>query len=533
MSLKLLNQKEVKSRITRQWNLLPGVFFKTESSYFIFDFNKINFLEVNELVYKLLSFLKQEEKNDLNEIISNFPEYSIEDVQAALNDIAEIQEQGFLISHEFQRATSYTMQQVREYLSSKLQGLYLNITSRCNLACNYCIFGGSYENVEHLSNRTMPIEIADKAIEFFKKRAQKEGELRVDFFGGEPMLEFPLIEHVVYTLKPWAKLRNQELKVSISSNGTIMNDKILDFLICNNVYFQISMDGEKEIHDAKRKYKNSDVGSFDIIMRTIQLIYNRNPEYFKTNLRLKSVLTTDSLNTDGTDFFNNKFIQVMNEKKHFSILNQTPHYDVHKDHDFFLRLHILGKILLKKSDVKTIEELLNGLDYKKKFLFYATFVDFFNIQIHTRLTYDIKDAVPFKKNCLIGAEGCVNVNGDISICYKANNFKIGSVIENTWYFDKIEDFHNNRYSKTARCKKCFIQRFCSLCYEKLSGKENRFEESFKHFCEFNREYHKIIFQYMLQIVENNPDLWDELQRLAEKERETRIARAKAQLHDNS
>ncbi len=526
MNFKVTDQNVTRTKDNRQWSVLPVALFQTQQSYFAFDFKKINFLEVDEIVYKTLSLL-QAKKQGLDELAAGLPEYSVEEVREALNDIAEIQEQGFLTPNRFERANPHPMEKIKKYLSSAMQGLHMNVTSGCNLACDYCIFGGSYENVEHLENRHMSMEVADKAVAFFKARARKEGALRVDFFGGEPMLQFPIIKHVVSELKPWAQARNQKLNTTISSNGTVMNEKISDFLVENDVFFQISMDGEKEIHDAKRRFKNKDTGSFDTIMRSLQIVYDRDLEYFKTHIKLKAVLTTNALYTDGAEFFNIDLIKILHEHDSFSVINQSPYYNVQKDDDFFSRIHLLGKILLEKRDVSTINELLEGLDYKKKVLFNTTLGEFFTIQVHHILSFDENDAVPFKKNCLLGAEACVNVGGDISICYNANTFEIGNVIENKWYFDKIEEFHNARYARVDRCKHCFVQRFCGLCYEKLTTKENGFDQSYRNYCEFNREFHRVVFQYMLQIVENNPGLWDELQHLAEKENKIRRKRAKA------
>lgn len=522
----MLITEHYSSDTSRQWDLLPAVFFKTEQAHYIFDVNQVNFLEVNEIVFKIVSLLKQKSR-DLQDLADHLPGYSLAEIQDALNDIEEIKKQGFLQPHEFQRANPHTLPIIKKHLTSNLQGLYLNITSKCNLACSYCVFGGAYNNVNSLEQREMSWEVAQKAIEFFLSQSRKDGTLRVDFFGGEPILSFPLIERIVNTLKERLKPRNQDLVISICSNGTIMNEKIADFLINHQVFFQISMDGEKEIHNAKRKFKNSDIGSFDAVINTLQFIYDRNPGYFTDRVRLKGVLTTDSLDSDGFDFLNIPLVKILNDVKHFSIVNQTPHYNVQKDQDFFSRIHILGKILLQRKGAATIEELLKGLDYKKKLIFYVTLYEFFPIQVNNSLRYKVEDAIPFTKNCLIGFEGCVNVDGSISICYKSNSFIIGNVLENTWYFDQIEKFHALRYSRTDNCKYCFVQRFCNLCYEKLTGKENQFETSFQDFCEFNRAYYRIIFEYMLPIMENNPGLWDELQNVAEQEREALLKKAKA------
>ncbi len=514
----MLTEKELNSNISRQWGPLPAELFKTQESYYVFDTGTVNFLEVNEIVFKLVSLLVQKSKSP-RQLAAELPEYSMEDIREALDDIKSIQEQGYLNPYDFKRENPFSMRDIKEALTGKLQGLYLNITSKCNLSCSYCIFGGDYTHHNDLAQQEMSWDVAREAMDFFLSQSREDGPLRVDFFGGEPLLSFGLIERVVNGLKEKIRPRNQELAVTITSNGTVMNDKIADFLIRNGVILQISVDGEKELHDGKRKFKNSDAGSFDTVMKNLQLIRDRDAEHFSKNIRLKAVLTTESYNTEGTNFFTIPLVKELNNRNHFTIINQNAHYNVEKDEDYFSRLHDLGGILLEKKGASNIKELLEGLNYKKKSLFHMTFCEFFTVQIVNGIHFDVEDPVPYLKDCLIGIEGCVNVDGSISICYKSNSFIIGNVLEKTWYFDKIEEYHKKRYSQSNACKHCFVQRFCQLCYEKITERGERFEHSLKNFCDFNRHYYRLIFQYMLQIMDNNPMLWDELQALAEKEKE--------------
>jgi uncharacterized protein len=506
------------SKFNRQ-SRLPVEFFRTPGGYYIFDVNHVSFLEVNEVVFNIISILTQAPK-DYNELVKALPGYSAQDIRDALTEIEEIQSQDYLKRTEFRRHLRHELPEIKETLNGKLVNLYFNITTKCNLSCSYCIFDGNYEHHTGLKHREMSWETIQKAIDFFLPRARKKGHLRVDFFGGEPFMAFPLIKRTIDALKEKTVPRNQDLKISISSNGTIMNDKIVDFLIENDVYFQISLDGDKEIQDSMRKFRGSDKGSFDTILKSLQLIYDRNPDYYKKRLSLKAVLSTEFLDRDETDFFNLPLIKTVFDLKEFSILNKRPHFDLEKDGDFFERIHILGKELLKKKGVSTKKDLLEGLNYKKRYLYYLTFDDFFKIQLGNSLFYEIDQPVPFIKDCLLGYEGCVNPDGSISICYQSDTFIIGNVFENTWHYDKIEEFHKIRFGM-PECKHCYVQRFCDFCYDKINGKQEQLSSSIKQYCEFKRYYHRVIFEYMLRIMENNPGLWDELQQDAEREYERR------------
>lgn len=347
VQLELLNQKETsKSKVGRQCFLLPVEFFKTDKTQYIFDADHVVFLDVNEIVYKIVSILNKTPKN-IDQLLELLPEYPAADVRQALQEITEIQKQDYLKQHGFQRANPHTVQIIEEYLTHKLKGFYLNITSQCNLSCDYCIFGGAYANQAHLQNQQMTWEIAQKAIDFFLSRASEDETLRIDFFGGEPLIAFPLMKRIVGTLKERLKPRQQEMKIYISSNGTLMNEAIADFLIENQINLQISIDGEKETHDSKRKFKTTREGSFDTILNNMKYIFDRDAEYFKTKVKLKAVITYETLDADGTEFFQNPLIEILNNNKHFTMLDKTPHYDIAKDQDFFAKIHNIGEHLLK------------------------------------------------------------------------------------------------------------------------------------------------------------------------------------------
>lgn len=492
---------------------LPVELFQVDDEYYVFDLNKVIFLQVDNVSVDVLSLLKKNIYN-INDIVQLLPGHSARDIKDALSDIKAFQGEGYFKPMDFQRQNRFTQAEIKDKLNSKLNGMFLNITSKCNLSCSYCILSGKYAHHTGLNQQDMTWDIARKAIDFFLSRASREGCFRIDFFGGEPLLAFPMIKRIVRDLKDKFLQRNQELMITITSNGTIMNEEIVDFLCENNVLLQFSIDGSKKLHDSNRKFRGSDVGSFDTILKNLQLIADRSSEYFFNKLRVKAVITTESIEISDEEFFNIPLISSLIEKKRFTMINKIPHYDLKKDQDYFLRIHKIAEILLQKKDASNMKELLDGLTYKSKNLYYATLNNFFDIQVLNYLHYDLDQPIPFSKNCLIGIEGAVKTDGSISICNNADTFIIGNVIEDTWYFDKIFEYDKMRYSLT-NCKHCFVQRFCDFCYEKINVRETNIDSQIQHFCQFTRYYFRTIFNYMLKIMKRNPKLWNETQKMAE------------------
>lgn len=496
---------------------MPVELFQVEGEYYAFDVNKVIFLEVTKIIYDVLSYLKKG-INGLNNIVASLPGYSARDIQDALGEIEKCQGEGYFKPINFQRHNPYTLPEMKDRLSNTLEGMLINITSKCNLACNYCLLGGDYLSHSRLKQKNMSWDVARKAVDFFLSRAKKNGCFRVDFFGGEPLLAFPMIKRVVKYLNDKLSQRNQELMIAITSNGTIMTEEIVDFLSENDALLQFSIDGSKEMHNRNRKFRKSGKGSFDSIIKNLQLISNRNHDFFLNNLRLKAVITTGSIEIEDTDFSNLPVIKPLIEKRRFTMVNKIPHYNVEKDQDFFKRIDRLAELLLQKKDVSTIKELLDGLTQNAKSLYSVTLNSFFGVQLTNYFHYDIDEPVPFCKNCLIGFKGAVNPDGSISLCYRADTFPVGSVLEACWYFDKIAQYDRDKFS-IPDCGNCFVQRFCSFCHEKVNNREDNLDTQIQNFCQFTRHYYRLIFEHMLKIMVRNPKLWDQIQLMAEEKKE--------------
>jgi uncharacterized protein len=496
------------------YGYLPVELFRTDRSFYVFDARNVGFLEVDAVAYDVLAVLREREAG-LDELIGLLPRHPEGEVRAAWNDLEEVQAEGFLLPYRFQRVPRHENSEYEEVLSRRMGGFTLFVTTQCNLGCSYCIYGGQYEQHEKLSQTPMAWETLRAAMEFLAKRSGESKQIRLDFFGGEPLLAFDLIDRGVRHLKSILPPGGPAVAVTVTSNGTVLTDRILDFLLDNEVYLQFSIDGGRESHDRFRPFKTSGRGSFDVILGNLQRIHDRDPEYFRTHLRIKGVLTTEQVDHDDPEFFGHPLVRSIVENNAFIFLNEEPHFDLAKDDDYFERIDRLGRKLLEREGAQGEAELLEGLNPKQKALYHHTLGRFFELQAVNRVYFDGRDATPFIKGCLTGyQEGAVSANGDISICLKSakgNNFVIGNVIEDAWYFDKIRGLNTMFHHDWSGCSSCFLQKSCDLCYEKLNGDEGTWVSGRSRFCKFNRARHRVLFETMLRVTERNPALWDEFE----------------------
>ena len=496
------------------YGYLPIELFETGKGWFVFDAKNVCFLEVERVAFDMLTVLRDRSAT-IDELISALPQHPESDIRDAYKDLVDAQAQGLLVSYNFKRAARHDNSRYQEVLEQSMAGFTLFVTTRCNLGCSYCIYGGQYDQHEQLSQTPMPWTTLKAAMDFLEKHSRKSAQVRLDFFGGEPLLAFEMIEKAVLYLKTLITSGAPRVIVTITSNGTVLTDRILEFLVANDVYLQFSIDGARDSHDAYRTFKGTTRGSFDTILKNLQRIYDRDPVYFRQRMRLKGVLNTATMEADDTEFFNHNLIKIIIEAGNFIYLDLEPHYDLAKDADYFARLAALGERLLSMRDLESESDLISRLNIKQRALYYHTFGRFFEGQTINRVHFDGIDEVPFSKGCLTGyQEGAVNANGDISICLKSakgGNFVIGNVLEGRWHYEKMKELNTVFHRDWAGCSSCFVQKICELCYEKLNGEDGRWVAGRAKFCNFNRESHRRIFATMLRVIENNPPLWKSLE----------------------
>lgn len=152
----------------------------------------------------------------------------------------------------------------KEEINKKISAIVLMIVQECNLRCIYCYGnGGEYENKGIMSQKT-----AFDAVEFLINNSD-EKELFITFFGGEPLLNFKLIKEVVKYCKMREKETGRQFRYSITTNGTLIDEEIENFLKDNKFVIQISIDGRKEKHNANR-YDANGIGSYDTVLKHTQ-----------------------------------------------------------------------------------------------------------------------------------------------------------------------------------------------------------------------------------------------------------------------
>ncbi|HEX7853416.1 MAG TPA: quinohemoprotein amine dehydrogenase maturation protein [Sphingobium sp.] len=173
-----------------------------------------------------------------------------------------------------------------------LQALVLNITNQCNLSCTYCYeFGADKIATPEGKKKYMSIETAKASVDFLLEQSRGRPAVHITFFGGETLMNFPLLREVVGYATGQAMAQNRSIGFSLTTNATLLTDEIIAFLSDNEIGVTVSMDGPPDLQDKRRVYKNGK-GSYAVIEpRLRKLIANHRTRAITARVTLTDGVT--------------------------------------------------------------------------------------------------------------------------------------------------------------------------------------------------------------------------------------------------
>ncbi len=238
--------------------------------------------------------------------------------------------------------------------SSAIEGIRIIPTSMCNMTCRYC--------AQKQNNQKMEIAVASKVINYIRNNSLAP-KVHIKFYGGEPFLNFSTIEYLVEELS-WHNRAKSFFSFSATTNGTIINDKIIDFLARHNFSLAISLDGPVCLHNKNRFLMNGS-GSFGVVFKNIQMIREKNENYFNNYITIQPTLdpTNYSDYKMAMDFFaanglHNISVSWLVQKK--TLINKNIIHDiilriVNRNYDNFPFIDLLKYLDILRMDREGIK----------------------------------------------------------------------------------------------------------------------------------------------------------------------------------
>ena len=195
-------------------------------------------------------------KDQLLQSLGN--KYEASDIEDALSDVIELTEGGQL----FVKDTYECMIEEVKKRKTVVKALCLHIAHDCNLACKYCF---AEEGEYHGRRALMSFEVGKKALDFLIANSGNRRNLEVDFFGGEPLMNFDVVKELVAYGRELEKTHDKHFRFTLTTNGVLLRDDVIEFANKEMDNIVLSIDGRKEVHDHMRPFKNGK-GSYDFIL---------------------------------------------------------------------------------------------------------------------------------------------------------------------------------------------------------------------------------------------------------------------------
>ena len=386
--------------------------------------------------------------------------YTEEDLKDILDAVTELTEQGRLFTKDIYENLIGIVKQRK----TVVKALCLHIAHDCNLACQYCF---AEEGEYHGRRALMSYEVGKKALDFLVANSGSRRNLEVDFFGGEPLMNWKVVKELVAYGRELEKQYDKHFRFTLTTNGVLLNEEVQEFVNREMDNVVLSLDGRKEVNDRMRPFRNGK-GSYDLIVPKFQkLAESRNQQKYY----IRGTFTRNNLDfsKDVEHFADLGFEQVSIEPV---VGEDTDPYAIQKEDlpQIFEEYDRLAKMIIDREK--------SGRGF-----------NFFHFMI------DLEGGPCVSKRlsgCGSGTEYlAVTPWGDLYPCHQfvgQEEFLMGNVDEGIVKPEIAEEFRGcSVYSKES-CKTCFARFYCSGgCMANSYKFHHTINDTYEVSCEMERK----------------------------------------------
>ncbi len=357
-----------------------------------------------------------------------------EEVIECYNQIEDLKNQGVLFSNDTFESKA---KDLKAKTSGVVKALCLHVAHTCNLNCEYCFASqGKY----HGERALMSYEVGKRALDFLVENSGTRTNLEVDFFGGEPLMNFEVVKDLVKYARSIEKEKNKNFRFTLTTNGVLIDDDVIEFANKEMSNVVLSLDGRKEVHDRYRVDYNG-VGSWEKILPKFQKLVKARDN---KNYYMRGTFT----------HFNPDFTQdIIEMLKHgFTELSMEPVVCAKGDKNELTEDDI--KIVLSEYE-KLAKLMLEKKKEGKPFTFYHYMIDLKGGPcIYKRIS-----------GCGSGTEYmAVTPTGDLYPCHQfvgEEKFKLGNIYDGVTNKQITSEFMNCNVYAREDCKDCWAKLYCS------------------------------------------------------------------------
>lgn len=381
-----------------------------------------------------------------------------------------------------------------------LATLVLNVTNKCNLSCTYCYEYGEDRLTDTDGPKRAPRmspETARESVDFLFERAAGRDAVTITFFGGETLLNFETIRAAVEYAEERAQETGRRVDFALTTNATLLDDEIIEFLVAHRFGVNISIDGAREDHDRHRTFK-SGKGSYEGIVPRIRALLAKNAGRGRP-IGARVTVTRDS--SSIVDTFRHLTQEIGFDHVGFAPVTSA------SDRDYALSVGNMGRILADFA-VLADEYVAAALRGERH--------GFSNIDDLVReLHQGVNKAHPCGAG--LGLLG-VSTEGELGLCHRfveSGAHEVGNVRDGIDE-EKRQDFlRAGHISKKIACHECFARPHCSGgCYHEAYVRYSDASQPNLHYCEWVRAWTDLGLRTYGRIMRGNPAFLDRHERAA-------------------
>ena len=393
---------------------------------------------VDEVAYDIISLYENKEKEEIIDYIlgkySDRPDVTREEILLCFEDIENLKAAGKLFTPDTFEPMADTL---KDRSKNIVKALCLHVAHSCNLNCEYCFASqGKY----HGDRALMSFEVGKRALDFLIENSGSRRNLEVDFFGGEPLMNWDVVKELVLYARSIEKDKGKNFRFTLTTNGMLIDDDVIEFSNREMHNVVLSLDGRKEIHDSTRVDYNGK-GSFDTIVPKFRKFVKERGD--------KEYYMRGTFTHRNPDFL--KDIEVMLDLG-FDKISMEPVVCAPTDKS---ALTEEDKPIIYDQYERLAELMLSRRKEGKEFTFYHYMIDLKGGPcVYKRIS-----------GCGSGTEYmAVTPWGDLYPCHQFvgdQQFKLGNIFDGVTNTERVAEFKScNAYSR-PECRDCWAKLYCS------------------------------------------------------------------------
>lgn len=234
--------------------------YKNNGYNIVLDVNSGAIHVVDDICYEVIAMYETHTGDEIAEALAS--RYKKEEIEEAVHEVQVLTDSGELFTEDTYE--SYITDFKKR--PTVVKALCLHLAHDCNLACRYCF---AEEGEYHGRRALMSFEVGKKALDFLIANSGSRRNLEVDFFGGEPLMNWQVVKDLVAYGREQEKQHDKRFRFTLTTNGVLLDGEAMEFCNREMANVVLSIDGRKEVHDRMRPFRKG-AGSYDLIVPKFQ-----------------------------------------------------------------------------------------------------------------------------------------------------------------------------------------------------------------------------------------------------------------------